>query len=83
MACKPCQWTGEKLPDNVTCAALCQEFPACLPEPSPGLLASISRFARQGQAERENHKAAASTLDKLYRAITEGLDGWQKGEDKD
>jgi hypothetical protein len=75
MACKPCRLTGAKLPDDTTCGALCKEFPACLPEPSPELLASISRFVRQGQAERENHEATASTLDQLYRAITDGLGG--------
>jgi hypothetical protein len=83
MACKPCRLTGARLPNDTTCGAPCEDFPACLPEPSPELLASMSRFARQGQAERENHEAVAGTLDQLYRALTEGLDGREHGEDGD
>jgi hypothetical protein len=78
MACRPCQWTGEQLPDNVTCGSSCEEFPRCLPPPSPELLATIVQVARQDQADHENHRATAETLELLYRAITEGLSGRQQ-----
>jgi hypothetical protein len=28
---QPCCWLAEQLPDNVTCAQGCNQFPACLP----------------------------------------------------
>jgi hypothetical protein len=70
---KRCQF-GERLAPNVTCAAVCSVFPECKPPPSPELLSVARRFWAEGQAESENDEAVASTLEKLYEAITQGLE---------
>jgi hypothetical protein len=70
---KRCQF-GERLPPNVTCAAVCSVFPECKPPPSPELLSVARRFWAEGQAESENDQAVASTLEQLYEAITQGLE---------
>jgi hypothetical protein len=74
MACKPCQRTDEQLPDNVTCGWVCDSFPACLPL-SPELLERVSRFRAEGQARSERYGAVVRSLEQLFRALTEGLEG--------
>ncbi len=68
-----CQF-GERLPPNVSCAALCPAFPDCMPPPSSELLSAIRGFWADGQARSENHAAVASTLEQLHEAITQGLE---------
>ena len=68
-----CQF-GERLPPNVTCAAVCSAFPECKPPPSPELLSVARRFWAEGRAESENDEAVASTLEQLYEALTQGLE---------
>jgi hypothetical protein len=64
---------GEQLPPDVSCAALCPEFPACLPAPSPELLRDLGRFISGAEQQHANAEAVAYTLSSLHRAITEGL----------
>jgi hypothetical protein len=74
MACRPCRRTGEQLPDNVTCGRVCDAFPACLP-PSPDLLERVRQLGADGQAKSERYETVIRSLEQLFRALTEGLEG--------
>ncbi len=71
MACKPCQRTSQKLPDDITCGWLCGEFPACLPPPSPELVGSLQALRQAQVREHENSLGTAQALKLLQQAIAE------------
>jgi len=83
MSLNPCDETGEQLDANVTCGALCADFPGCLPPPSPALTSAIGRFSAEVQAAHDGHQATARTLGELHDAITEGLAGREQQNDED
>jgi hypothetical protein len=76
MSVRTCRHRGTKLPDSDTCGGLCDEFPECLPEPSRDLVANITRFRVDDEAERKEQEAITDTLNTLRTAI---LDGKQQG----
>jgi hypothetical protein len=71
---RSCAVSGERFDANVTCGALCADFPACLPAPSLALITSIGAFSAQIQADHDGHAATARTLSELRDAITESLE---------
>jgi hypothetical protein len=70
---KPCCAIGGELPDNVSCGAMCDGFPTCLPPPSPELLASVVALRASLAQEQEHHRAAVRALRILQQAITERI----------
>lgn len=73
MALRRCQHTGQKLPDNETCGGLCSEFPACLPSPSPELVAEVARLRIEAENEAEGYTATAESLTLIHQALVAGL----------
>jgi hypothetical protein len=71
MTLKPCN-AGPKLSPNVSCGGVCDIFPACLPAPSPELVASVMALRTSVLEEHAQHRASMRTLMVLQRAITEG-----------
>jgi hypothetical protein len=69
-----CKHGGQKLPDALTCGKVCSRFPACLPRPSPQLLALLSQFSAELERERNSAAAVACGLSDVREAITEELD---------
>jgi hypothetical protein len=67
--------TGHQLPKLVNCGDVCDEWPDCLPAPSPHLLERITQFCAEGEAAGQSGEAVACTLNRLYAAITQGLKG--------
>jgi hypothetical protein len=61
------------LPDSLTCGELCPAFPACLPLPSPEILATVSQFTIDVERERSSAAAVACALSDVYEVITEEL----------
>ena len=74
MACRPCQRTSQRLPDNTTCGWLCDEFPACLPPPSPELVGSLRELRQHQVREHENRLRTAQALIFLKQATTERVE---------
>ncbi len=72
MTLKPCR-NGYQLPLLMNCGAVCDEWPNCLPMPSPDGLAKVTQFCADGEAAEQNSEAVASALSRLYEAITRGL----------
>ncbi len=72
MTQRRCQF-GEQLPSNVSCAALCPDFPACLPTPSPELAHEIGQFISGAEQQHASAQAVAQTLAGLHEAIKAGL----------
>jgi hypothetical protein len=58
----------------MTCGGLCHEFPACVPPPSPVILALVARFSAEARAERNSASAIACALSDVSEAITRELD---------
>jgi hypothetical protein len=74
MTLKPCR-NGYQLSLLMNCGAVCDEWPDCLPTPSPDALAKVTRFCADGAAAGQNSEAVASALSRLHEAITRGLEG--------
>ncbi len=74
MTLKRCQ-AGYQLPPLMSCGAVCDEWPDCLPTPSPDSLAMVTQFCTDGEAAGQNSEAVASALSRLYEAISRGLKG--------
>ena len=74
MTLKRCR-TGRRLPELINCGDVCGEWPDCLPAPSPHLLASITQFCAEGEAAGQSGEAVACSLNRLYVAIMQGLEG--------
>jgi hypothetical protein len=70
---KPCTYNSRQLPDAVTCGERCTDFPACLPLPSPEILATVSQFSADAERERSSAEAVACALSDVYEAVTEEL----------
>jgi hypothetical protein len=62
------------LPEDVTCGAVCKQFPKCLPEPSEDLLRQLARLRDNAFAEHNSHAATIEALEAI-RAALEGDDG--------
>jgi hypothetical protein len=67
-----CQF-GEQLPPNVSCAALCPAFPACMPPPSVELVGDVVQLVSGAEQQHAAASAVARTLSSLHDAIVEGL----------
>jgi hypothetical protein len=61
---------GPELPPNVSCGGVCDIFPACLPPPSPELVASVMALRASLLQEHAQHRASMRTLMVLQRAIS-------------
>lgn len=61
------------MPDALTCGERCAVFPACLPLPSPEILATVSQFCADVQRERSIVATVAWALSDVYKAVTEEL----------
>jgi hypothetical protein len=64
---RKCRYTGEQLPSMVSCAALCESFPACLP-PLP------HDIAHDIEASGPDIEAVAESLEAIHAAIMRGLE---------
>jgi hypothetical protein len=74
MTLQPCR-NGNRLPPLINCGAACDQWPDCLPTPSPDALAKVTQFCVDGQAAEQNSEAVAGALSRLHEAITQGLHG--------
>jgi hypothetical protein len=74
MALRPCQYSGQRLPDNETCGGLCSEFPACLPAPSPELVAEVARLRIEAESEQASYLATSASLMLIHEALVAGLE---------
>ena len=74
MALRRCQHSGQRLPDNETCGGLCSEFPACLPAPSPELVAEVARLRIEAESEQASYSAAAESLMLIHQVLVQGLE---------
>lgn len=77
MSLRQCR-SGRQLPPQSNCGDVCDQWPDCLPAPSPDSLATITRFCAEGEAADQNSEAVASALSRLYDAITRGLEGEER-----
>ena len=57
----------KQLPPNITCGAVCESFPGCLPSPSPGLLRRVAWLRTQAANDRQNYTAQA--LEAIHEAL--------------
>ncbi len=73
MSLQPCCGRGERLADNMTCGALCDIFPDCLPPPSPELLSSVMALRASLFQEHAQHRASVHALRAIQQAITESI----------
>jgi hypothetical protein len=73
MSLKPCR-NGGQLPPLMSCGDVCNEWPDCLPAPSPDSLEGITRFCAEEEAADHSSEAVARALSRLYDAITRGLE---------
>jgi len=73
MTLKSCN-SGSELPPNVSCGEVCDIFPACLPPPSPELVASVMALRVSLIEEHAQHRASMRTLRVLQRAISERIE---------
>lgn len=62
MTLKCCSYLSYKLADDVSCGALCEIFPDCLPPP-PAL----------PRVQPDDTEAVAESLERLYEAIRRAL----------
>jgi hypothetical protein len=69
MALRHCQHIGLKLPDSETCGGLCNEFPTCLPAPSPELVAEVARLRIEAKSEQASYSATAESLALIHQAL--------------
>jgi hypothetical protein len=72
MTLRRCQY-GNKLPTNVSCVVLCQDFPDCLPPPSPELATALRQFVTEASQERDQTEATTYTLSCLRDALNKGI----------
>lgn len=71
MSLQRCGHAGVKLANNVTCSALCDSFPACLPAPSPELTARLVSLQAEREHKHASYSAAVETLMALQEALNE------------
>lgn len=62
MSLTPCAHDGRQRPAPVTCAKLCDRFPACLPNTSQQLRVQIASTFSAGAVERDAIMALLATL---------------------
>jgi hypothetical protein len=74
MSLKPCRYTGLALAENTTCGGLCDMFPACLPLPSPHLVAEVAQLKTQAVVDHQSYTATAQALEAIHEALDIRLD---------
>jgi len=70
---RQCQFDEQLLPPKVSCGTRCPAFPACLPPPSPELVATVVRSEVEARSTHDNQAALIHVLSYLHDAITTGL----------
>ncbi len=71
MSRQNCHYSGTKLPDRSTCAALCPGFPTCLPPLSAPFLTQLANLREINRAEDER----TTTLHAILGQVREALEG--------
>jgi hypothetical protein len=69
MSLKPCRHIGLAFAEDMTCGALCNSFPACLPSPSLRLLGEIAQLMTQAANDRQSCTATAQALEAIHKAL--------------
>jgi hypothetical protein len=78
MSLKPCRHTGLAFAEDVTCGALYDSFPTCLPSPSLRLLGEVAQLGTQAVNDRQSCTATAQALEAITRLSVSSYGGEQK-----